>query len=351
MNTENNASINQKQGVINKCPSCGGALKAFASSCDLCGHELAGVGPNRTIAALAEKFDAIEAEVSQAGLQGSAREKEVSLRKARVIRDFPIPNSRDDLLSLIHFIRPKIEDNIKPDPNLEDWRVKFKEVLALAKTAYRGDAKTRAEFEEIEQSLKVTLSGTLQTRAKRSPIITIVVAAVILLVIVGIASTQYSQWKQGQCEKTFAQGAQTETARLGEIFTAAETAITEKNLAAARAKLDQLQWKYQEACLPEAAAPEKKRWEEKQQALLAKVQEIENAEKAQAQEAERQAQEKLQEAERLEQAKRQAEIDRELAEKRAQAEKEMRKTREKVDQDMEEGLSSRARAAAARKER
>ena len=55
MNTENNASINQKQGVINKCPSCGGALKAFASSCDLCGHELAGVGPNRTIAALAEK--------------------------------------------------------------------------------------------------------------------------------------------------------------------------------------------------------------------------------------------------------------------------------------------------------
>ena len=172
-----------------------------------------------------------------------------------------------------------------------------------------------------------------------------------LLVIVGIASTQYSQWKQGQCEKTFAQGAQTETARLGEIFTAAETAIKEKNLAAARAKLDQLQWKYQEACLPEAAAPEKKRWEEKQQALLAKVQEIENAEKAQAQEAERQAQEKLQEAERLEQAKRQAEIDRELAEKRAQAEKEMRKTREKVDQDMEEGLSSRARAAAARKER
>ena len=72
---------------------------------------------------------------------------------------------------------------------------------------------------------------------------------------------------------------------------------------------------------------------------------------ARAQEAQRQEQAKMQEAERLEQARQQAEIDRELAEKRAKAAQEMRKNREKVDREMEEGLTSRARAAAARKER
>lgn len=351
MSTENSGSISQKQGVINKCPSCGGALKAFASSCGLCGHELTGVGPNRTIAALVEKFDAIEADASQSGLQGSAREKEVNSRKARVIRDFPVPNSREDLLSLIHFIRPKVEDNIKPDPNLEDWRVKFKEVLALAKNAYRGDAKTRAEFEEIEQSLKVTLGGALQTRARRSPIIAIGIALVILLVVGGIASTQYSQWKQKQCENAFAQGAQAETARLAELLAAAESGIKENRLAEARSKLGQLQWTYQEACLPDAGGAEKNRWEEKRQALLGKIQSIEAAEQAKAQEVERQEQARIQEVERLEKARQQAEIDRELAEKRAKAVQEMRKNREKVDQEMEEGLTSRARAAAARKER
>ena len=351
MNTENSAGLDQKQGIINKCPSCGGALKAFAANCHLCGHELAGVGPNRTIAALADKFDAIEAEASQAGLQGAAREKEVCARKARVIRDFPIPNSRDDLLSLIHFIRPKIEDNIKPDPNLEDWRVKFKEVLTLAKNAYRGDAKTRAEFEEIEQSLKVTLGGALQSRARRSPLVVIGVGVVILLVMGGFGVAQYGQWKQGQCEKAFAQGAQAETARLTEISGAAESAIKDRQLPQARARLDQLQWQYQEACLPAAGEAEKIRWEAARQTLLGKIQAIEADEQARAQEAQRQEQAKMQEAERLEQARQQAEIDRELAEKRAKAAQEMRKNREKVDQEMEEGLTSRARAAAARKER
>jgi uncharacterized protein (DUF983 family) len=46
------ADSNVPIGVVKKCPSCGGVLKAFASSCELCGHELADVGANRTISSL-----------------------------------------------------------------------------------------------------------------------------------------------------------------------------------------------------------------------------------------------------------------------------------------------------------
>jgi hypothetical protein len=320
-------SGNHKQGVINKCPNCGGALKAFSASCELCGHELAGVAANKTITYLVNKFDEIESEVSRIGLQGSAREKEIVTRKARVIRDFPIPNSRDDLQSLIYFIHPKIQDNIKPDPNVEDWRVKFKEVLTLAKNAYRGDARTRAEFEEIERSLITTLSGTLQTRAKRFPLVTIGVATVIALAVIGLASSQYNNWQQGKCEEKYTQGAVVESKRLSDIVASIEAKHSEKKYAEAQSILTQLHWDYQEACKAEQTQQEKTLWEEKRKEILARILNSEAAVSA-----------KIVEAEKLEQAKIQDEENRELARKRNQ-----------TDREMEDSLTTRAKAAAARR--
>lgn len=283
MAAENENSINQKQGVINKCPSCGGALKAFASRCELCGHELAGVGANRTITDLVEKFGEIESELAKAGVTGSKLEKELVARKARVIRDFPIPNAREDLQSLIYFIHPKIQDNVKPDPNAEDWRVKFREVLNLAKNAYKSDAKTRAEFEEIERSLNVTLSGALQTRAKRSPLVAAGVVAVGLLSVGGLASTQVDAWKLKQCEEKYAQGAATEKARLDGIFAAATAKGQEKKYSDALTAANGLRWEYQEACKSDSAAQEKAAWEEKRKEVIALIQKQEGADRAEQQ--------------------------------------------------------------------
>lgn len=277
---ENEQPIEQKQGVINKCPNCGGALKAFASRCDLCGHELAGLSANRTVSDLVQKFAEIEAELSAAGLAGAKLEREVVARKARLIRDFPIPNAREDLQSLIYFIHPKVQDNIKPDPNQEDWRVKFKEVLNLAKNAYKGDAKTRAEFEEIERSLNVTLSGVLQTRAKRSPIIAVGVVVVAILVVVGVVSTQWEQWKLKQCEEKYANGVVDEKGRLDGIVAAVTAKQQERKYAEAQATLAGLNWNYQEACKTEDSAAEKMKWDDKRKELAGLIEKAENADKA-----------------------------------------------------------------------
>ena len=48
--------MSEQNGVVPKCPSCGGALKAFAARCELCGHELTGVGANRTVVDLVNNF-------------------------------------------------------------------------------------------------------------------------------------------------------------------------------------------------------------------------------------------------------------------------------------------------------
>ncbi len=294
-----NDSISQKQGVINKCPNCGAPIKAFASVCEACDHELAGVGANKTITDLVQRFNEIEEEVAKTGAKGGSLEKEVVARKARVIRDFPIPNSREDLQSLIYFIQPKIQDSIKPDPNAEDWRVKFREVLNLAKNAYKGDAKTRADFEEIERSLNTTLAGSLQTRAKRSPLVAIAVVAVILLVIAGVVGSQMDKWKQKQCEEKYAVGSATEKARLETVLKQADAFHKEKKFADAQTSLNQLRWDYQEECKKPESDEAKVQWEEKRKEMVAVVQKSE-AEAG---------------------AEKKAEADRAIADKRAEEEK------------------------------
>lgn len=233
---------------------------------------------SKTISDLVDRFNGIEAEVDKAGLRGGNREKEIATRKAALIRDFPIPNSRADLQSLIYFIQPKIEDSLKPDPNAEDWRVKFREVLNLAKNAYKDDAATRVQFEEIERSLNTTLTGSLQTRVKRSPVVAVGVALVVILVIIGVVSTQIDKWKLKQCEERYAQGAAVEKTRLDGVVAAINIKLKEMKFPEAQASLHQLSWEYKESCKIDEAAQEKGKWEGKRKELMTAILQAETSE-------------------------------------------------------------------------
>ncbi len=320
--------INQKQGVINKCPNCGGALKALSSTCNLCGHELVGVAANKTISDLVEKFDVIESEVTQTGAQGVKREKEIILRKARVIRDFPVPNSREDLQSLIYFIHPKIQDNIKPDPNVDDWRVKFTEVLNLAKNAYKGDAKTRFEFDEIEKSLNTTISSSLQKRAKRYPIVAGGISLVVVLVVIGLISSQMDKLKLIQCEEKYTSGVVAEKARLDGIVALIEEKHKEKKYSDAITSLNKLRWEYQESCKESESKYEQARWDEKNRVLTALIQKSEAVDVAQTQ---------MSKASDAAQAQMSKASD--AAQKRAIAQRELAKKDEEAERVLEEKLT------------
>ncbi|MRD46596.1 hypothetical protein GHT07_04865 [Caenimonas koreensis DSM 17982] len=303
-------AVNQKQGTVMKCPNCGGNLKAFASSCELCGHELAGVSANRTIAEIVARFEAIESELDRAGVSGASRERELVTRRARIIRDFPIPNSRGDLQSLIYFIHPKLQSNLKPDANAEDWRVKFNEVMTLAKNAYKGDAKTRGEFEEIEKSLRTSIAGELKTKARRSPVLALAVGLIVLGVVVGLGMTQYDRWKGEQCDARYASGAQAERLRLDGILDSANVKVREKKYDDARAILAGLRWQFKEPCKVQETTAEQSVWDGKRQAALADIDKTREQDAA-----------AVRDAAGRDQAERQAALDREQAIKREEAER------------------------------
>lgn len=85
-NTNNVTSKRQTvfEGNIHKCPNCGEVLPSFAASCSSCGYEIRG---NSAADSVKELYNSLNKEVSTS-------------QKDSIIRNFPIPNSKEDILEL-----------------------------------------------------------------------------------------------------------------------------------------------------------------------------------------------------------------------------------------------------------
>lgn len=254
----------------NKCPACRSPLPAMATKCEACGTELQAEAANKSVLTLADRFKLIESELKEAGLSGSKLETELKLRRGREIRDFPVPNGRADLLSLLHYIAPRL-DGANADPNIEEWRAKFREVTSLAKNSFKGDTKARAEVEEIERSVQVSMAGELKNRAKRSPVIAIVVVLVILVALGGLASVQLQKRKVAQCEEKYEVDASAEKTRLETIVTKASSELKAGNFADAKASASGLRWDLRPDCKQEAASDMAAQWDQKRNDLVALI--------------------------------------------------------------------------------
>lgn len=251
----------------NKCPACRSPLPAMATKCEACGTELQAEAANKSVLTLADRFKLIEAELKEVGLSGSKLEAELKLRRGREIRDFPVPNGRADLLSLLHYIAPRL-DGANADPNIEEWRAKFREVTSLAKNSFKGDTKARAEVEEIERSVQVSMAGELKNRAKRSPVIAIVVVLVTLIALGGLASVQMQKRKLAQCEEKYEQDSSAEKTRLEAIVAKAGNELKAGTFADAKASASGLRWDLHPDCKQDAASAMAAQWDQKRNELV-----------------------------------------------------------------------------------
>lgn len=92
-------------GKLIKCPSCGEILDAFVFKCPLCGYELRGVCSNQALSELFAKLEAIDlqpdnnVQLKKHNNSGEITEKEK--QKISLIRNFPIPNTREDLYEFL----------------------------------------------------------------------------------------------------------------------------------------------------------------------------------------------------------------------------------------------------------
>ena len=106
------------EGKLFKCPNCGEVLNSFTAKCPTCGHELRGTQATSAVREFAAKIEAIESE-RKSRSRGLFIKKitQVDEKKISLIRNFSIPNTREDLYEFL--ILSKSNINIELSKHLK----------------------------------------------------------------------------------------------------------------------------------------------------------------------------------------------------------------------------------------
>ena len=142
-------ATNQKYGNVLKCPSCGAQVVGGSALCPECGYAFSNVGANSSYEKLSEKLEAIDAayrdkvsfSIPLYGVSKQAKEK------ASVIRMFPVPNTRADLLEFLASMSAQIQ-SMKRNQSMQvfeeetirkAYEAKYEECVNKARISFAND--------------------------------------------------------------------------------------------------------------------------------------------------------------------------------------------------------------------
>ena len=218
------APKSDKFGDVKKCPACGTMITAFSSSCNECGYEFRNVGVNNSVQLLSDKLENIIIECNKMSFEDSSlmgsfadskqkedarKENEILNRQRQVIKNFPIPNTREDILELLYFVSPKTKVGFGSDKNVSAWRIKFSEIINRAKIAFKTDSKMLAEIAEFERQQKssfflIGISKFNELSKQVKTVVTIIIVFALFFGVTGIYSA-ISHKENTQIEQTVEQ--------------------------------------------------------------------------------------------------------------------------------------------------
>ena len=105
----------QKAGKINKCLSCGEVLDSFSSKCPSCDHEIRVKDSNKIISDIDKRLEFVKADFKERIANTNKKSDRDYLRVVEqrnaeqdVIRNIPVPATKEDLIEVISFCYPKI---------------------------------------------------------------------------------------------------------------------------------------------------------------------------------------------------------------------------------------------------
>ena len=149
-------------GEIIKCPGCGETLKSFKAYCPLCGYELRNATASKSVQQLADEIRSLEKTRSRSKRKRSILSvyegpDPVSESIANLIRSFPIPNTKEDLIEFFIMASANIDTNVldRGDNSSqklisEAWISKYEQAYNKAKIVLQNDP----ELNQIEKTFE-----------------------------------------------------------------------------------------------------------------------------------------------------------------------------------------------------
>ena len=159
-------------GKIHKCPNCGEVLNSFVTNCPACGYELRDTKNSSAVEELSRKLEEIEQNRDRTKVStkilgafnlsdGLTKTDE---QKISLIRNFPIPNTKEDLYEFLILSKSNIEIDLYENTQIKSarlaisdaWKAKFEQAYQKAKLLLKNDDRMieiDAMYKEINHSI------------------------------------------------------------------------------------------------------------------------------------------------------------------------------------------------------
>lgn len=202
-------------GKIVKCPNCGDLINAFVSSCPSCNYELRGSKVSNVVKEFADKLEQIEKNRSvQKGKSIFEKVSDLSTgdyyltktdkQKINLIKNFPVPNTKEDILEFIVLASTNINDdsyayqNLPVEKQLSDaWLSKMEQAYHKAKLTFG----TEADFSKIQDIYDNKMKAIKKVKKRNSRNIFLLISFFLFLFLLLGVESCYSTSKEEKKER------------------------------------------------------------------------------------------------------------------------------------------------------
>lgn len=173
------APKSDKFGDVKKCPACGAIVTSFSAKCGDCGHEFSNIEANVSIERLFKLLTDIDNQPREKfgilGFGGLKQEvdqiKRILEQKSELIKNFPVPNTKNDILEFLTSAVPHArkvktgfsailtineKSNAYRDQQLgKAWKYKCEQIIMKARFSLKEDKKGLEEINMYANELGI----------------------------------------------------------------------------------------------------------------------------------------------------------------------------------------------------
>ncbi|MDE5868854.1 MAG: zinc ribbon domain-containing protein [Muribaculaceae bacterium] len=173
-------------GEMRKCPACGAPITGLSAKCPECGHEFTNINANTTVRRLIASLNNIDATAGQGDL------KTTNSRKVQIIRNFPIPNTKEDVIELLSLCQANM--SVKgEDPAIRNaWKTKAEQLITKSEIILRDDKDAQHIISRIREQ---------ESKRKKKTTSLIIGVIVALLIGTGIIFCVINSNKNSETQK------------------------------------------------------------------------------------------------------------------------------------------------------
>ena len=241
---------NNKEGDIQKCPSCGSPVTSFSLTCNYCGHEFRNTKSSHTIQDFFKEFKIIPKE-----------------QQSNFINNYPIPNNKEDILEFLSLAIGNcnysilVEKNTYKEREILAWQNKVNTIIHKGKIAFAND-NSLFLIQEFEKELsKITRKNFIVRNRKEI----IGMGLTLIILIFGFVPYWSNQNKNHDLEVN------KEKERLELVMNKVNNLIDGKEYEKSKIFISQLKWEYSDAYSHRDTDELKKSWDEKREKMLLEI--------------------------------------------------------------------------------